>query len=34
MLATKPESGEIAKEIRVRAQKVLLNPASYESARH
>ncbi len=34
LMATDPKCAELAMEIRERTQKVLLNPASYESARH
>jgi hypothetical protein len=34
LMATDPKCAELATEIRARTQKVLLNPASYESARH
>jgi hypothetical protein len=34
LMATDPKCVELATEVRARTQKVLLNPASYESARH
>jgi hypothetical protein len=34
LMATEPRMGEIAKEVRARAQKVLRSPAGHEGARH